>query len=69
MLGTVIATAVIATVIIIALLGVLFVMIFVVVKKLKTVHSGEGTNQNTARIRYTSTIIIVRHCLGGFYVI
>ena len=56
MLGTVIATAVIATVIIIALLGVLFVMIFVVVKKLKTVHSGEGTNQNTARIRYTSTI-------------
>ena len=50
MLGTVIATAVIAAVIIITLVGVLFVMIFVVVKKLKTVHSGEVrvTNQNTA---------------------
>lgn len=54
MLGTVIATAVIAAVIIIALLGILFAMIFVIVKKLKTVHSGEVwvTNQNTAH-RYS----------------
>ena len=54
MLGTVIATAVIAAVIIITLLGVLITMIFVVVKKLKTVHSGEVQimNQNTAH-RYS----------------
>ena len=55
MLGTVIATAVVAAVIIIALLGVLITIIFVIVKKLKTVHNGEVlvTNQNTVHIRYS----------------
>ena len=50
MLGTVAAIAVFAVIIVIFLLGLIMTLLFVIMKNIKTVHSGEAqfTNQTTA---------------------
>ena len=70
MLGTVAAIAVFAVLIVILLLGLIITLLFVIVKKIKTVHSGEAqfTNQTTAH-RYNkissmfSIIMQIMHTL------